>query len=112
MLVPVPATLWQPGMRITDARLNAQNYQAGQLLVSFTNLSSYTELVTFPEPFPIAPIMTCEISSGAGTTGRFEARPINVGPAQWTLFVLLTDAAEGPDTWSNIAIHWTARMPT
>ncbi|MEU0102234.1 hypothetical protein [Streptomyces sp. NPDC006267] len=108
----VPATLWRPGMTITDARLNAKDYQAGQLLVSFTNLSSYTQVVQFPEPFPIAPIMSCEIASGAGPTGRFEARPISVSPTEWTLFVLLSDSAQGPATWSGIAVHWSARMPT
>ncbi|MFE4330170.1 hypothetical protein ACFRQM_12090 [Streptomyces sp. NPDC056831] len=107
----VPATLWQPGMRITDGRLNAKDYQAGSILVSFTNLASYTQIVTFPVPFPVAPIMNAEISSGAGSTGRFEARPINVNPSGFTLFILLTDAAEGPDTWSNVAVHWTAIMP-
>ncbi|MFS0695135.1 hypothetical protein [Streptomyces nitrosporeus] len=108
----VPATLWRPGMRITSDRLNAKDYQAGILVVSFTNLASYTQNVTFPEPFPVAPIMNCEIAAGAGSTGRFEARPINVSATGWTLFVLLTDAAEGPDTWSGVPIHWTARMPT
>ncbi|WP_326678505.1 hypothetical protein [Streptomyces sp. NBC_01237] len=110
--MPVPATLWQPGMRITDTRLNTRDYQAGQLVVSFTNLASYTLPVTFPEPFPVAPIMNCEIAAGAGSTGRFEARPINVTATGWTLFVLITDAAEGPDTWVGVPVHWTARMPT
>ncbi|NEB57668.1 hypothetical protein G3I48_36145 [Streptomyces griseus] len=110
--MPVPATLWQPGMRITDSRLNAKDYQAGQLLISFTNLSAYTQNNSFPEPFPVAPIMGCEIVSGSGVTGRFEARPINVTATGWTLFVLITDTAEGPDTWVNQPIHWTARMPT
>ncbi|MEU4178206.1 hypothetical protein [Streptomyces sp. NPDC026589] len=108
----VPATLWRPGMRITDARLNAKDYQAGVLLVSFTNLASYLLNQTFPDPFPVAPVMDVEIASGAGTTGRFEARAINVTATGWTLFVLITDAAEGPDTWSGVPIHWTARMPT
>ncbi|MFE5996778.1 H-type lectin domain-containing protein [Streptomyces sp. NPDC056454] len=110
--MPVPATLWQPGMRITDSRLAAKDYQAGLLVVSFTNLSSYTQVVNFPEAFPVAPIMNCEISSGAGSTGRFEARPINVSTTGFTLFVLLSDSAEGPDTWANVGVHWTAVMPT
>ncbi|MFI7563794.1 hypothetical protein ACIBVM_18390 [[Kitasatospora] papulosa] len=110
--MPVPATAWQPGMRITALRLAAKDYQAGIVSVSFTSLASYTQSLTFPEPFPVAPIMNCEIAAGAGSTGRFEARPINVGPNGWTLFVLITDAAEGPDTWANIPVHWTARMPT
>ncbi|WP_128818032.1 hypothetical protein [Streptomyces sp. S063] len=110
--MPVPATLWQPGMRITDSRLNAKDYQAGVISVSFTNQSSYTQVVTFPEPFPVAPIMSAEIASGAGVTGRFEARAISVNATGFTLFILLTDAAEGPDTWSGQPVHWTARMPT
>ncbi|WP_432111168.1 hypothetical protein [Streptomyces sp. YPW6] len=108
----VPATLWQPGMRITDARMNAKDYQAGIILVSFTSQTSHTQAVVFPEPFPVAPIMNAEIVSGAGVTGRFEARPINVSATGFTLFVLLTDGAEGADTWSNHPVHWTARMPT
>ncbi|MFJ2292090.1 hypothetical protein ACIOG7_10315 [Streptomyces sp. NPDC087894] len=111
-MVAVPATDWRAGMRITGLRLAAKDYQAGSLSVSFTGLSSYTQAVTFPVPFPVAPIMNCEIAAGAGTTGRFEVRPINVSPTGWTLFALITDAAEGVDTWSNIPVHWTARMPT
>ncbi|MGW1151964.1 hypothetical protein ACWD45_11885 [Streptomyces rubiginosohelvolus] len=108
----VPATLWRPGMIITDARLNARDYQAGIIVVSFTNLASYTQNIVFPEAFPVAPIMNAEIAAGAGTTGRFEVRPINVSATGWTLFALLTDTAEGPDTWSSVPVHWTARMPT
>ncbi|MFB7228531.1 hypothetical protein ACFCY9_12515 [Streptomyces fimicarius] len=110
--MPVPATLWQPGMRITDDRLNAKDYQAGIILVSFTSQTSFTQARTFPEPFPVAPIMNCEIASGSGPTGRFEARPINVTTTGWTLFILLTDIAEGADTWASQPIHWVARMPT
>ncbi|MFF2405721.1 hypothetical protein [Streptomyces sp. NPDC058092] len=108
----VPATPWQPGMRITALRLAAKDYQAGVVNISFTNLTSYTQNFTFAEPFPVVPIMNCEIASGAGTTGRFEVRPISVTATGWTLFALLTDAAEGPDTWANIPVHWVARMPT
>lgn len=108
----VPATAWQPGMRITASRLAAKDYQAGIITVSFTSLTSYTQNVVFPEAFPVAPIMNCEIANGAGATGRFEARPINVSPTGWTLFILLTDTAEGADTWASIPVHWTARMPT
>ncbi|MFD9756083.1 hypothetical protein ACFWZZ_00760 [[Kitasatospora] papulosa] len=111
-MVAVPATDWRAGMRITGLRLAAKDYQAGQLLVSFTNLASYTQAVTFPVPFPVPPIMNVEIASGSGTTGRFEARPINMTATGWTLFILVTDTAEGPDTFSNIPIHWVARMPT
>ncbi|MFF2960482.1 hypothetical protein ACFVT1_16560 [Streptomyces sp. NPDC057963] len=107
----VPAPLWQPGMRITAGRLAAKDYQAGIVTVSFTNLTSYTQRVDFPVPFPVAPIMAAEIASGSGTTGRFEARPINVGQTGFTLFVLLTDSAEGPDTWTGIPVHWTAMVP-
>lgn len=108
----VPSTAWLAGMTVTAALLNAKDYQAGQLLVSFTSLSSYTRVEVFPEPFPVAPIMSCEIASGAGVTGRFEARPINITATGWTLFVLITDAAEGVDTWVDQPVHWTARMPT
>lgn len=111
-MVAVPATDWRAGMRITGARLAAKDYQAGQLTVSFTSLSSYTLPVTFPVAFPVAPIMNVEIASGAGSTGRFEARAINVTSSGWTLFILLTDTAEGVDTWATIPVHWTARMPT
>ncbi|WP_406420911.1 hypothetical protein [Streptomyces sp. NBC_00842] len=108
----VPATPWQPGMRITIGRLAAKDYQAGTVNVSFTNLTSYQQNVTFPEAFPVAPIMNAEIASGAGVTGRFEVRPISVTPTGFTLFILLTDTAEGPDTWASIPVHWVARMPT
>ncbi|WP_097982249.1 hypothetical protein [Streptomyces sp. f150] len=108
----VPATAWRAGMRITGDRLNAKDYQAGIVSVSFTSQTSYTQAVVFPEPFPVAPIMNAEIASGSGVTGRFEARPINVTTTGFTLFVLLTDTAEGADTWASQPVHWTARMPT
>ncbi|QWQ43050.1 H-type lectin domain-containing protein [Streptomyces sp. YPW6] len=110
--MPVPATLWRPGMRITDARMNAKDYQAGIILVSFTNQTSHTEFVPFPEPFPVTPMMSVEIASGSGVTGRFEARPISVNASGFTLFVLVTDSSEGPDTWASQPVHWIAHMPT
>lgn len=107
----VPRTAWLAGMRITGDRLAASDVQAGLLSVSFTSLSSYTRSVTFPEAFPVAPVMFVEIASGAGTTGRYEARPINITPTGFTLFVLLSDAAEGADTWTDVPVHWIAQMP-
>jgi hypothetical protein len=99
-------------MKITDERLNAKDYQAGLALVSFTNVTNFTMPVVFPEPFPTPPIMSCEIVSGSGVTGRWEARPITITATGFTLFVLLTDLAEGADTWTNIPVHWIAFMPT
>lgn len=108
----VPATLWRPGMRLTDERLNAKDYQAGLHTVSFTTLTSTTIPITFPEPFPVVPIVNCEIASGAGTTGRFEARPISASTTGFTLFILLTDSAQTAQTWSNVPVMWMAFMPT
>jgi hypothetical protein len=100
-------------MRITDARLNAKDYQAGTVNISFTSQTSYTQAVTFPDgPFPVIPNMSVEIVSGAGAAGRFEVRPINPTVSGFTLFVLLTDTAEGADTWTNVPVNWIAHMPT
>lgn len=104
----VPATQWLAGMRITAGRLLATDVQRGSVDVSFTALGTYTTVVTFPVPFATPPIMTTGIASGTGPTARFGSRAISVTNTGFTLFVFVTDLAEGTDTWAAIPVHWIA----
>ncbi|MFJ2909351.1 H-type lectin domain-containing protein [Streptomyces sp. NPDC087228] len=108
----VPATLWQPGMRITADRLAAKDYQSGTVLVSFTNATSHTRTVAFPVPFPVTPTVTVGVQSGASATARWASRAYEVTPTGFTMFCFVTDAANAPVSWSSVPVAWTARMPT
>ncbi|MBC9719514.1 hypothetical protein H9Y04_44150 [Streptomyces sp. TRM66268-LWL] len=89
-------TQWQPGMRITAERLQD------------TGIQSATLAVTFPKPYPTAPIVQTEIVSGAGATARWGSRAININSTGFTLFLFITDAANTPATWTNIPVQWIA----
>ncbi|MFJ9657623.1 hypothetical protein ACIRPR_06595 [Streptomyces griseoflavus] len=109
--MPVPATLWQPGMRITAGRLRATDVQRGTVLVTFTSQTSWTQAVTFPEAFPTAPAgVVTQIASGAGPTARWGSRAISVTPTGFTLFCFVTDAASAAASWADIPVYWEARV--
>jgi len=110
--VTVPATAWKAGMRVTASRLLARNDQSGIVYADLpTNDVSEVITVTFDEPFPYPPIVQCGIASGSGVTGRFEARPINISTTGFSVFVLLTDAAEtNPEGWIDQPVHWFATV--
>lgn len=100
-------THWKSGMRLTPARLGEE--ETGVVLVSFTSQTSHSQTVSFAEPFSAPPTVICEIVSGAGVTGRFEARATNITTTNFLLFILLTDIAEGADTWASQPVNWYAR---
>ncbi|MFD8611085.1 hypothetical protein [Streptomyces sp. NPDC059631] len=107
----VPATRWQPGMLITAGRLLASDLQKGTALVSFTNQTSWTQQIAFPEAYPSTPSgVTTQILSGAGPTARWDSRAFTVTPTGFTLFCFVTDAANTPVTWSSIPVYWEARF--
>ncbi|WP_205327562.1 H-type lectin domain-containing protein [Glycomyces sp. YM15] len=81
--------------------------QTGKLAVSFSNVSTYTRVITFPRAFTIAPNVFCSLESGAGTTARWGVRPFNITTTGFTLFCYPNDAGSA-QTWSNIPVSWLA----
>jgi hypothetical protein len=79
----------------------------GQVLVSFTTLTSFTQVVTFPVAFAVAPTVTVNIATGAGNTARWGARAITVTAANFTLFVF-ADSGGAAQTWAAVPIMWQA----
>lgn len=85
--------------------------QVGTALVNFTSQSSWTQTVNFPSVFPSTPVVMVNIAVGVGATTRWAARAIGATPSSFTLFAFHTDAADGPDTWSDISVQWIATAP-
>lgn len=90
-----------------QASLPNLNLQTGKLAVSFSNLSTYTRVVTFPRAFTTAPNVFCSLESGAGTTARWAVRPFNITTTTFTLFAYPNDSGT-TQTWSNIPVSWLA----
>jgi hypothetical protein len=82
-------------------------YQAGQLSVSFTTLTSFTVVVNFAQPYPAGTNLSVHtnINSGVGATANWQSRAINIMPASFTLFVFTAGAAS---TWTNVGVVWSA----
>ncbi|MEH0470890.1 hypothetical protein QA943_18880 [Streptomyces sp. B21-097] len=107
----VPATVWQPGMVITEPRLNGVDWQRGSVLVNFTSQTSWTQAVTFPQAFPSTPVAVVPaIASGAGPTARWGSRAISITPTGFTLFLFVTDLANSAATWTDIPVSWVAYL--
>lgn len=99
-------THWQSGMLITPARLGEQ--ESGQVEVSFTDLTTHTQTVTFAASFAAPPHVSTQIVSGSGTTSRWESRPISISATQFTLFLYRGDGSASPSTWSDVPVQWIA----
>lgn len=106
----VPATQWQAGMRVTASRLLARNDQSRIETITFASAASYTQTITFDEPFPTVPVVLCGIASPSGTTGRWAARPYNISTTGFILFILKTDVAEPNAAWDSQPVHWHATV--
>lgn len=99
-------THWQSGMQLTPARLGEQ--ESGQVEVSFTDLTSYTQAVTFASPFAAAPHVSTQVVSGSGAAARWESRPINITASGFTLFLYRGDGSVSPSTWADVPVQWIA----
>lgn len=80
-------------------------YQAGNLALSFGPATSFTTVVTFPQPFAAGTPLNIftNINSGVGATANWHSRAINQAVNQFTLFVF------GPSsTWTNVNVQWGA----
>lgn len=80
--------------------------RVGTVNMSFTALSSSTQVVNFGFTFPAEPRVFGNINSGAGATSRWVARPINITTTGFTMFVFSADGAT--NTWASIPVNWTA----
>lgn len=99
-------THWQSGMYLTPARLGER--ESDEVAVSFVDLTSYTQAVTFAAPFASPPHVTTQIVSGSGAAARWESRPISISPTGFTLFVYRGDGSASPSTWSDVPVQWIA----
>lgn len=82
--------------------------QAGIALVNGTGASLYIQAVTFPEPFDVAPVVTTNIASTAGSTSGWISRAYVVTTTGFSIYV----AGSGTPTWTNVPVHWIAVRPT
>lgn len=86
---------------------NLTNYsRTGFVSLSFTNMLSYTQAVNFGFTFPDAPVVLASITTGAGSTARWVARPINPTTTGFTMFVF--SASSNTGTWTDIVVNWFA----
>lgn len=82
-------------------------FQSGTELFTFSGQTIDTIVVPFPTTYTSAPVVMTNISSGAGETGRWGSRAINISTSQFTLFVFATDD-NGTETqnWTDIPVDW------
>lgn len=82
--------------------------QASSVFVSFVALTSFTQAVVFPRPFPAGTGINVftNINSGAGSTAGWNSRAFNITNLGFDLLVF------GPsNTWSNVNVQWGV-LPT
>lgn len=82
--------------------------QVGVQSVSFTNELSFVQPVVFPVAFPSAPVVICNINSGAGETGQWEARAFNITTTGFDMFLNRSDTDRPAATWVGVPVGWTA----
>lgn len=80
---------------------------AGSVSVSFTSLTTFTQVVTFPEAFATVPAVITNINSGNGAAAHWDSRAINITNTGFTLFVYAPPSGTA-QTWSNIPVQWIA----
>lgn len=80
--------------------------QTGAVSMSFSSVVSATTAVNFGFTFPVAPVVTTNIDSGAGPTARWESRAINLTTTGFTMFVYQSQAISG--SWTDIPVNWLA----
>jgi hypothetical protein len=79
----------------------------GTTLVNFTMMDNFTTGVAFGFTFPGIPTVVMNIDSGAGATGRWDARAISVTATGFTLFVF-SNASGSTSTWADIPVSYIA----
>jgi hypothetical protein len=87
---------------------NLQNWtRRGTALVNFTTQDSFTGPVSFGFTFPGVPTVVVNIDSGAGATGRWDARAITTSTTGFTLFVF-SNASGSTNTWVDVPVSYIA----
>lgn len=104
----VPAHDWAAGERITANKLNASDIQRGSVSVSFTQQTTSTVNVVFPEPFPTAPNVQTNIAAAPGSSSRWTSRAINVTATGFTIFLESGYATAPAVDWIAVPVTWIA----
>ena len=86
--------------------IGPRNIQTGTVLFNSPGTVGPSTPVTFPVPFPVAPVVIPNIDSGAAPTALCVARAISITTVGFTMFVFQTAGA--PVTWTNVPVSWTA----
>lgn len=83
------------------------SFQAGQVVMSFGPATSNLVAVSFQTPYLVVPSVATNIASGAGATGGWISRAINVTAFGFDLFVSGVLA-----TWVAVPVQWQAQEQT
>jgi hypothetical protein len=84
----------------------AIHYQAGSDNINVAAATSVLLPVLFARPFASAPAVSTNINSGAGATGSWQSRAINITEAGFTIF------AFGPSNTFTAPVAWQAQAVT
>lgn len=77
--------------------------QTGTASISFTTQTSFSQAITFPSAFSVAPNVSVNINNLAGVTGGWNGRAGAVSTTGATLLLF------GPSaTWGSVPVQWTA----
>ncbi|MGC5398089.1 H-type lectin domain-containing protein [Streptomyces sp. DT20] len=105
----VPATVWQPGMRIDAERLAARNDQLGTVSLTWTSSTAGTWVqadVVFPTPFTSVPVVNVTPQSNAPSVGGTTTMMYQVSGVTTTGFSIRalrsTEFAGQPFGWTAI----------
>lgn len=79
---------------------------SGGVSVSFTNVASHTQAVSFNKTFAAPPTVATNINSGAGATAGWISRAFGVTTTGFTLYLAHAGGTNG--TWSSIGVQWLA----
>jgi hypothetical protein len=80
--------------------------QAGTINMTVTAATSATQGITFAAPYDVAPSVSGNINSGAGSTSGWNARAINVTTTGFTLFIF------GASSTFTVPVQWQAQPRT
>lgn len=91
----------------TDAQFPLM--QAGEASITFVALTSFTQSVSFATAFSSAPAVSCNISSGSGTTAQWHVRAISITAIGFVIFAFTAGAA---GSWTGVPVGWQAQART
>lgn len=80
---------------------------AGIIFISFTALTTFTQTITFNQPFNSPPAVTVNIASGAAVASHWYSKPINVSAIGFD-FNVFAETGIAAQTWASIPCTWIA----